>query len=105
MVSEESGWEKELNSFRAAKDTNSIHLLFCIDMLNEGIHGDDITGIILLRPTESPIVFYQQIGRCLQIGHPRVVPMRRSVVMLVSFRDFGWRSKEGENASFSLKWN
>lgn len=69
VVSEESGWEKELNSFRAAKDKNSIHLLFCIDMLNEGIHGDDITGVILLRPTESPIVFYQQIGRCLQIGH------------------------------------
>lgn len=46
---------------------NSAHLklLFCIDMLNEGIHVDDLDGVILFRPTESPIIYKQQIGRAL----------------------------------------
>ena len=30
-------------------------LLYCIDMLNEGIHVADVDGVILLRPTVSPI--------------------------------------------------
>ena len=34
------------------KDTGShLKLLYCIDMLNEGIHVDDVDGVILLRPT------------------------------------------------------
>lgn len=40
-------------------------LLYCIDMLNEGIHVDDVSGVILLRPTISPIIYKQQIGRAL----------------------------------------
>lgn len=45
--------------------SNHLKLLFCIDMLNEGIHVDDISGVILLRPTVSPIIYKQQIGRAL----------------------------------------
>ena len=36
-------------------------------MLNEGLHIADVGAVILLRPTVSPIIFYQQIGRCLQV--------------------------------------
>jgi len=38
--------------------SNHLKLLFCIDMLNEGIHVDDISGVILLRPTVSPIIIH-----------------------------------------------
>jgi superfamily II DNA or RNA helicase len=57
-------------AFSAFKTDESDHLklLFCIDMLNEGIHVDDISGVILLRPTISPIVFKQQIGRAMAAG-------------------------------------
>ena len=58
----------EANSeFQAFKKDNGEHLklLFCIDMLNEGIHVDDISGVILSRPTVSPIIYKQQIGRAL----------------------------------------
>ena len=48
---------------------NNVSLLFAVDMLNEGIHIESVDGVILLRPTESPIIFYQQIGRCLQVGN------------------------------------
>lgn len=50
--------------FKADK-SDHLKLLFCIDMLNEGVHIDDIGGVILLRPTVSPIVYKQQIGRAL----------------------------------------
>lgn len=46
-------------------DSRHLKLLFCIDMLNEGVHVADISGVILLRPTVSPIVYKQQIGRAL----------------------------------------
>ena len=48
-----------------ADESEHLKLLFCIDMLNEGIHVDNVSGVILLRPTVSPIVFKQQIGRAL----------------------------------------
>ena len=60
-------------NFMAFKKDSSEHLklLFCVDMLNEGIHIDDISGVILLRPTVSPIVYKQQIGRALSAGRKK----------------------------------
>ena len=54
-------------AFRDFKADASDHLklLFCIDMLNEGIHVEDVSGVILFRPTVSPIIYKQQIGRAL----------------------------------------
>ena len=49
-------------------DRQGLKLLLCIDMLNEGVHIDDIAGVILFRPTVSPIVYKQQIGRALSAG-------------------------------------
>lgn len=53
--------------YKEFQEDESAHLklLFCIDMLNEGIHVDDLDGVILFRPTESPIIYKQQIGRAL----------------------------------------
>lgn len=51
-----------------ADESNHLRLLFCIDMLNEGVHVEDIDGVILLRPTVSPIIYLQQIGRSLATG-------------------------------------
>ncbi len=57
-------------AFKQFKEDQSEHLklLFCIDMLNEGVHVSDIDGVILLRPTVSPIIYLQQIGRSLAAG-------------------------------------
>lgn len=54
-------------AFLKFKEDESEHLklLFCIDMLNEGVHVDDVSGVILFRPTVSPIIYKQQIGRAL----------------------------------------
>lgn len=56
--------ENELKVFKR-KRKNSIDLIFCINKLNEGVHLDCLDGVILLRNTLSPIVYYQQIGRVI----------------------------------------
>ncbi|MCI9228465.1 MAG: DEAD/DEAH box helicase family protein, partial [Dorea sp.] len=48
--------------------SDHLKLLYCIDMLNEGVHMEDVDGVILLRPTVSPIIYKQQIGRALSAG-------------------------------------
>ena len=58
---------KEFTAFKA-DNGDHLKLLFCIDMLNEGVHVEGISGVILFRPTVSPIVYKQQIGRALTAG-------------------------------------
>ena len=65
VYSSDPGSDKAFKDFKKDNDNNHLRLLYCIDALNEGIHVDDISGVILLRPTVSPIVYKQQIGRAL----------------------------------------
>ena len=65
VYSSDSGADKAFKDFKEDNDNNHLRLLYCIDALNEGIHVDVISGVILLRPTVSPIVYKQQIGRAL----------------------------------------
>lgn len=62
--SDDPATSQAFSDFKADTDDH-LKLLFCIDMLNEGVHVDDIDGVILLRPTISPIIYKQQIGRVL----------------------------------------
>ena len=43
-----------------------IALIFTVDLFNEGIDVPAIDLVLMLRPTESPIVFFQQLGRGLR---------------------------------------
>lgn len=65
VYSSDPSASKSFADFKADTDTTHLRLLYCIDALNEGIHLDDISGVILLRPTVSPIIYKQQIGRAL----------------------------------------
>lgn len=40
-------------------------------MLNEGLHLSDISGVLLLRPTNSNIIWHQQIGRCIESNNSK----------------------------------
>ena len=59
------------NSIESFETSNNDHLklLFCVNMLNEGLHVNNIDGVIMLRPTISPIIYLQQLGRALSVGH------------------------------------
>ena len=65
--SDDPGTDKAFADFRA-DEGDRLKLLFCIDMLNEGVHVEGISGVILFRPTISPIIYKQQIGRALTAG-------------------------------------
>ena len=65
VYSSDPSASKSFQAFKEDQDYNHLRLLYCIDALNEGIHLDDISGVILLRPTVSPIIYKQQIGRAL----------------------------------------
>lgn len=67
--------DDEYNAF--CNDTShNLKLLFCVNMLNEGLHLDNISGVLLLRPTNSSIVWHQQIGRAIEannVGNPVII--------------------------------
>ena len=58
--------DRTLVEFRSVKQ--GVNVLLCIDMLNEGVHIKDLNGVIMLRKTDSPILFLQQLGRSLEVG-------------------------------------
>lgn len=65
--SDDPNTDKAFADFKT--DTSDrLKLLFCIDMLNEGVHVEGISGVILFRPTISPIIYKQQIARLDSIG-------------------------------------
>jgi superfamily II DNA or RNA helicase/HKD family nuclease len=46
--------------------TNEIDILFSVDLFNEGVDLPVVDTIMMLRPTESKIIFIQQFGRGLR---------------------------------------
>ncbi len=65
VYSEDPGASRSFDDFRQDESNDHLRLLYCIDALNEGIHVEGVDGVILLRPTVSPILYKQQIGRAL----------------------------------------
>ena len=65
VYADDPGASKAFADFKADSDSTHLRLLYCIDALNEGIHVENVSGVILLRPTISPIIYKQQIGRAL----------------------------------------
>ena len=65
--SDDPGTDKAFADFKT-DESDKLKLLFCIDMLNEGVHVEGVSGVILFRPTISPIIYKQQIGRALTAG-------------------------------------
>ena len=46
--------------------TEPLDYIFTVDIFNEGVDIPQINQVIMLRPTESPVVFVQQLGRGLR---------------------------------------
>lgn len=47
-------------------DNDELEFIFTIDIFNEGVDIPSINTVLMLRPTNSPIVFIQQLGRGLR---------------------------------------
>lgn len=99
------GKDKEYKAF--CDDTShTLKLLFCVDMLNEGLHLENISGVLLLRPTRSSIVWHQQIGRAIEANNtntPVIIDavnnfssIGQGMGLLKEIKDAVAREKEGD---------
>ena len=43
-----------------------VNVVFTVDLFNEGVDVPNVDTLLLLRPTESPTLFLQQLGRGLR---------------------------------------
>lgn len=50
----------------ATDNMEPLDYIFSVEILNEGVDIVEVNQVIMLRPTESPIVFIQQLGRGLR---------------------------------------
>lgn len=57
--------EDRASAIRMLTD-GEIRVIFSVDMFNEGVDIPAVDMVMFLRPTESPIVFLQQLGRGLR---------------------------------------
>lgn len=117
VYSDDPTASKSFADFKADK-SDHLKLLYCIDAFNEGVHVPDISGVILLRPTISPIIYKQQIGRALSASkskNPVIFDIVNNIENLYSIDAVEeemqvaieyYRSHEGEgsvvNESFEL---
>lgn len=64
-----SSMEKPKDNYTAIKkfqtSNKDISILLSVDMLNEGVHVDGVDAVVMFRNTESPQIYFQQIGRAL----------------------------------------
>ena len=51
----------------------TLRVVFTVDLFNEGVDVPTVDTLLLLRPTESPTLFLQQLGRGLRRAHGKTV--------------------------------
>ena len=64
-VSADTPSEDREAALRDLRD-GTVSVVFCIDLFNEGVDVPEIDTVLFLRPTESALVFLQQLGRGLR---------------------------------------
>ena len=67
-ISSKNSDAERQNAIDALK-SGEIKVLFTVDLFNEGVDIPEINTLLLLRPTQSPTIFLQQLGRGLRL-HP-----------------------------------
>lgn len=100
--SDDPSTSRALQDFKADRSEH-LKLLFTIDMLNEGIHVEDISGVILFRPTVSPIIYKQQIGRALSASKTKEPVIFDVVNNIENLYSIGAIEQEMRDAMFLLR--
>jgi superfamily II DNA or RNA helicase/HKD family nuclease len=86
-----------------------LEVIFAVDMFNEGVDVPSIDTVLMLRPTESTIIWLQQLGRGLRIfdgkerlividyiGNHRAFLMKLQGMAVVVGRDVGSSARQRE---------
>ena len=86
----DSEQDQQMRGFEADNDSG-VKLMFCVDMLNEGIHVPRVSAVLMLRTTSSRIIYMQQMGRCLTAANtekPLVLDMVDNITTTTAIKDF-----------------
>jgi superfamily II DNA or RNA helicase len=54
-------------------DSGQVRVVFSVDLFNEGVDLPNVDTLLMLRPTESPTIFLQQLGRGLRRAPDKAV--------------------------------
>ena len=94
------GQIESLNGLRTGK----LQALCVVDMFNEGLDIPAVDRVVMLRPTESKVIFLQQLGRGLRaaegksrllvidfVGNHRIFAHRMLHLLSLAGRDASWR--------------
>ncbi len=58
--------EQQIERLTADEGHDLLDYIITVDIFNEGVDIPEVNQVILLRPTQSPVVFIQQLGRGLR---------------------------------------
>lgn len=58
--------EEAIHKLTSNDTEDYLDYIFTVDIFNEGVDIPDVNQVVMLRPTESPVVFVQQLGRGLR---------------------------------------
>lgn len=101
---------RQLKKFEKSPENGKLKLLFSVDMLSEGWHYLGLDGVIMMRPTSSPTLFSQQLGRGLSIGgdkRPIIIDLVNnadSIRVIENFyREFGNDTKKAHSVLSGIK--
>ena len=81
---------EQMNGFEEDNE-DGVKLMFCVDMLNEGIHVPKVSAVLMLRTTSSRIIYMQQMGRCLTTANtekPLVLDMVDNITTTTAIKGF-----------------
>lgn len=67
MSSAQTPLQNQKNLKKFESDTKTCFLV-SVNILNEGLHIDGVDTVVMLRRTDSPNIFFQQLGRILSAG-------------------------------------
>ncbi|MEG0371873.1 MAG: DUF3427 domain-containing protein [Clostridium sp.] len=66
LTGENTADEREKYIKKLELDDDDLEVIFTVDIFNEGVDIPSINQVLMLRPTSSPIIFIQQLGRGLR---------------------------------------
>lgn len=86
QISEEER-KRSINALRSG----DLKVLFTVDLFNEGVDIPEVNTLLLLRPTESPVIFLQQLGRGLRKSPGKVCTVLDFLGLQHTNFDYGQR--------------
>lgn len=91
---------KALDSFSKDDEQDTLKLMFSVNMMNEGYDLPEVDAVIMMRPTASPALYYQQMGRGIRAGRtndgqrPVIIDLVGNLDSIKVIEDFSERMKK-----------